>query len=177
MEKIADEKKVKSLLETLAEAVQKEMGFKNLVLIGIKRRGACLAGRLKNILSEKSPSEIPLGFLDIALYRDDFSSIGANPVVSETDILFDITNQKVLLIDDVLFTGRTVRAALDALVDLGRPALVKLLVLIDRGHRELPIAADFVGLRVKTSPNQMVEVHVKELDGQDEVLRVEKNDT
>lgn len=172
--KVADEKKMRLLLAELARAVQTKLGLRNIALVGIKRRGACLAERLKTALQEKSSSEIPLGFLDIALYRDDFSSIGAHPVVSETDILFDITDRKVVLVDDVLYTGRTIRAALDALIDLGRPALIRLLVLVDRGHREFPISADFVGTCIKTGRNQMVEVHVKELDGKDEVLVVDR---
>ncbi len=168
--KIMDGKEIREILKKAAMTIEKEMGLSDTVIIGIRRRGAVLADRLKEAFSRK---DVPVGYLDITLYRDDFSKIGAHPVVSETDVLFNIDDKNILLVDDVLFTGRTIRAALDALVDLGRPAVVRLFVLVDRGHRELPVSADFSGKQVKTLMNEMVEVKLKEIDGRDEVL-VEK---
>ena len=165
-----NEQEMTTVLLELAGKVKKDMGTGNLAIIGIERRGAILAKRLANILQESR--DVPTGFLDITLYRDDFSKIGSNPIVSETKIPFDLNDRKILLIDDVLFTGRTVRAALDEIIDFGRPSLVRLFVLVDRGHRELPITCDFAGKTLKTKKTQMVEVHVKELDGKDEVIIV-----
>lgn len=166
-----DAKEIREILKRTAGTIEKEMGLSDIVIIGIRRRGAVLADRLKEFFSI---SDIPVGYLDINLYRDDFSRIGAHPVVSETEVLFNIDDKKVLLVDDVLFTGRTIRAALDALVDFGRPAVVKLFVLVDRGHRELPISADFSGKVVKTTKDEMVEVRLKEIDSKDEVIVVKK---
>lgn len=166
-----DAKEIREILKRTAGTIEKEMGLSDIVIIGIRRRGAVLADRLKEFFSR---SDIPVGYLDINLYRDDFSRIGAHPVVSETEVLFNIDDKKVLLVDDVLFTGRTIRAALDALVDFGRPAVVKLFVLVDRGHRELPISADFSGKVVKTTMDEMVEVRLKEIDSKDEVIVVKK---
>jgi len=166
-------REVEEVVEKLCREVEREVGLSNLAIIGIKRRGDILARKIKNSL-EKKNKNIPIGFLDITLYRDDFSRVGANPVISETDILFSIDDKKILLVDDVLYTGRTIRAALDAIVDFGRPSLVKLLVLIDRGHRELPICPDFVGKKVKVKKKEMVEVRTEEIDGIDEVVVVER---
>lgn len=174
MKKIMSKREIEERIETLCEEVKREMGLSNLVIIGIKRRGDILAKRIKAYIDGKYKTDIPLGFLDITLYRDDFSKIGANPVISETEILFKIDEKKVLLVDDVLYTGRTIRAALDAIIDFGRPSLIKLLVLVDREHRELPIAADFIGEKVKTRKSDMVEVRLKEIDGVDEVVIMEK---
>ncbi len=160
-------REIREILKKTAIIIEKEMELSDMVIIGIRRRGAILADRLKGFLSDQS---VPVGYLDITLYRDDFSKIGAHPIVSETDVLFNIDGKSILLVDDVLFTGRTIRAALDALVDLGRATIVKLFVLVDRGHRELPISADFTGRYVKTAMNEMVEVRLKEIDGVDEVL-------
>ncbi|MCM8829432.1 MAG: bifunctional pyr operon transcriptional regulator/uracil phosphoribosyltransferase PyrR [Candidatus Omnitrophica bacterium] len=171
MKKIISAREMEYIIKELATSIKKEMGIDNIAIVGIKRRGAVLADRIKRYLGVK---DIPIGYLDITFYRDDFSTVGAHPVISETEVLFDIDNKKILLVDDVLFTGRTVRAALDALTDMGRPALVKLFVLIDRGYRELPISADFVGKSIKTKKNEMVEVRVKEIDGVDEVVLVDK---
>ncbi|MDD3726516.1 MAG: bifunctional pyr operon transcriptional regulator/uracil phosphoribosyltransferase PyrR, partial [Candidatus Ratteibacteria bacterium] len=144
MKKIMGGKEMECIIKGMAEIIKKEIGLtESIAIVGIKRRGAILANRIKKYLSK----DIPVGYLDITFYRDDFSTVDKHPVVSETDVLFDIDGKKVLLVDDVLFTGRTIRAALDALTDMGRPALVKLLVLIDRGYRELPISADFAGMR------------------------------
>jgi len=165
-------REIEEVVEKLCEEVEKKLGLSNLVIIGIKRRGDILARKIKNSLEKKYKTDILIGFLDITLYRDDFSRVGANPIISETDILFSIDDKKILLVDDVLYTGRTIRAALDALIDFGRPSLVKLLVLIDRGNRELPICPDFVGKRVNVKKSEMVEVRTEEIDGVDEVVIV-----
>jgi len=172
--KIMGKREVEEVVEKLCREVERKIGLSNLAIIGIKRRGDILARKIKNSLEKKYKKGIPIGFLDITLYRDDFSRVGANPVISETDILFSIDDKKILLVDDVLYTGRTIRAALDAIVDFGRPSLVKLLVLIDRGNRELPICPDFVGKKVKVKKKEMVEVRTEEIDGIDEVVVVER---
>lgn len=164
-----DKREIEEILKNMAEEIKK-IGFDGICLVGIKRRGAILADRVKKYLSK----DVPIGYLDITFYRDDFSKIGAHPVIGTTEILFDIDDKKVILIDDVLYTGRTVRAALDALIDLGRPKFVKLFVLVDRGHRELPICADFVGKKVDIKEDEMVEVRLKEIDKKEEVVIVKK---
>ncbi len=141
-----------------------------LALIGIQTRGVFIAQRLKNIIKEVEGIELPLGILDITLYRDDLTTVGPSPLVKETKINFDINDKVVILIDDVLFTGRTVRAALDEITDFGRPKRVELLVLIDRGHRELPIRADFVGKNIPTAKTELVEVRLNEIDKKEEVV-------
>ncbi|MGB9677131.1 MAG: bifunctional pyr operon transcriptional regulator/uracil phosphoribosyltransferase PyrR [Candidatus Ratteibacteria bacterium] len=168
--KIMDKEQIEEILKEMAEKIKKEIGLYNLVIIGIKRRGAIIADRIKEFLKK----EVPVGYLDITFYRDDFSKIGAHPVVGTTEILFDIDDKKIILIDDVLYTGRTIRAALDALIDLGRPKFVKLFVLIDRGHRELPISPDFTGKKIQISEEEMVEVRLKEIDKKEEVVIVKK---
>jgi len=173
MRRIMSGKEMGDIIKNISTCIEEDMGCKDIAIVGIRRRGAAIADRIKKYLPEE---DIPVGYLDITFYRDDFSTVGAHPVISETEVLFDMNDKKVLLVDDVLFTGRTIRAALDALIDMGRPALVKLFVLIDRGHRELPISADFVGRRVETKKSEMVEVRVKEVDGVDEVLVVGKNE-
>jgi len=141
----------------------------NLALVGIRSRGGTLAQRIKPRLEAMSGQEILVGVLDIGLYRDDIGKNSFTPQVRSTDIPFDVENKDIVLVDDVLFTGRTVRSALNALMDLGRPNRVQLLILVDRGHRELPIQADFVGVEVKTYANEMVRVCMKEDDGEDGV--------
>jgi len=148
------------------------MDLKNLALVGIRRRGVELAARLRDIL-QKMAFEIPLGILDITLYRDDLSAVAKQPVVRETQIQFDLDGKDILLVDDVLFTGRTIRAALSELVDFGRPKSIKLLALVDRGHRELPIQPDFTGEFIQTESNQSIEVRLKEVDGEDKIMLVE----
>jgi len=143
---------------------------KSLVLIGIQTRGVPLTERLKTRLEKSDRLKILSGTLDITLYRDDLAEIGPVPVVKSTDIGFDLTGKDVILVDDVLFTGRTIRAALNELMDFGRPATVKLAVLVDRGCRELPIQADYVGKYLKTTKNQIINVSLKEIDGKDEVI-------
>lgn len=152
------------------EIAERQHGGKGVVLIGIHRRGVPLARRIAHKLEEVEKIKVPMGTLDINLYRDDFSSTGVAPVLRGTQVDFSIEGQTVVLVDDVLFTGRTIRAALDALVDLGRPARVQLAVLVDRGHRELPIQADYVGLSLSTRREDHVELHLKEIDGDDALL-------
>ncbi|MCC3145572.1 bifunctional pyr operon transcriptional regulator/uracil phosphoribosyltransferase PyrR [Halanaerobium sp. Z-7514] len=157
------------------EILEKNKGTEDLVLIGIRTRGVPLAERLAAKIEEIENVEIETGILDITLYRDDLSTIAYQPIVHRTEIPFDITGKKVVLVDDVLYTGRTVRAALDALIDLGRPKQIQLAIMIDRGHRELPIRADFVGKNLPTAKNEVVDVNFKEIDGKDLVLLLEKN--
>ena len=151
------------------EVVERQGGTDGLVLIGIQRRGVVLAHRLASAIAAAEAVRLPVGALDISLYRDDLSELASYPIVRPTELPFDITDRTVVLIDDVLFTGRTIRAALDALTDFGRPRAVRLVVLVDRGHRELPIRADHVGRNIPTARAERVNVHVRELDGMDEV--------
>lgn len=144
-----------------------------MVLIGIRTRGVPLAQRLAELIKEHEGTVIPVGTLDITFYRDDLTLISPQPVVHRSNIPFAINEKKVVLVDDVLYTGRTVRAALDALMDLGRPSMIQLAVLIDRGHRELPIRADFIGKNVPTSKRELIQVKLKEVDGEEKVLILE----
>ena len=169
---IATGQEVEKIIFRLAGEIQAKIDLKNLALVGIRRRGVELAARLQNILQKKSV-KIPMGILDITLYRDDLSAVAKQPVVRETQIQFDLEEKDILLVDDVLFTGRTIRAALSELVDFGRPKSIKLLTLVDRGHRELPIQPDFTGKFIQTESNQPIEVHLKELDGEDKILLIE----
>jgi len=156
------------------EILEKNKGTQDLALVGIRNRGAYLAIRLAACIESIEQVKVPVGILDITLYRDDLTMVAAQPVVHKTEIDFDVTGKKIVLVDDVLYTGRTVRSALDALMDLGRPKSIQLTVLIDRGHRELPVRADFVGKNIPTSQNEIVEVRLQETDGKDEVVIVEK---
>ena len=158
------------LLRLSHQIVEKNRQLKDLVVVGIHRRGVPLAERISKMMEEIKGKKLPTGTLDITLYRDDLTRIAYQPIVRNTNILFPIDDKKVVLVDDVLYTGRTVRAAIDALLDFGRPKKIELAVLIDRGHRELPIRADYVGKNIPTSSEEMVEVRVEELDGTDEVL-------
>ena len=151
------------------EIVERQGGTDGLVLIGIQRRGVVLAQRLADAIAESERVRVPVGALDISLYRDDLSELASYPIVRSTELPIDINDRTVVLIDDVLFTGRTVRAAMDALIDFGRPRAIRLAVLVDRGHRELPIRADHVGRNLPTARSERVNVHVQELDGIDEV--------
>ena len=177
MKIITDLMDAKGLTRTLQrlthEMLEKNKGIQDLLLVGIRNRGDCLARRIIQSIKEIEGEEVPLGILDITLYRDDFQRFSESAVVQETDITFDITDKTVILVDDVLYTGRTIRAALDALIDLGRPACIQLTVLIDRGHRELPIKADYVGKNVPTAIGEEIQVKLKEIDGEDKVLLVE----
>ena len=147
----------RAIMRIAHEIVEKNKGTDDLCLIGIRTRGVTLAQRINDCIQSIEGQKVPLGILDITLYRDDLAKTQGRAIVHETQIDFDITGKKIVLVDDVLFTGRTIRAALDALVDFGRPASIQLAVLIDRGHRELPIRADFVGKNIPTSPSQNVK--------------------
>jgi len=160
----------KSLKRIAHEILERNKDGKDLVLIGIRRRGVTLAKRLSSKIKEIGRIGIPMGILDITLYRDDLSEIASQPILRKTEVPFSIKNKKVILVDDVLYTGRTIRAALDAIIDLGRPRFIQLAVLLDRGHRELPIRADYVGKNVPTSQKEMIEVRLVEDDGVDEVI-------
>jgi pyrimidine operon attenuation protein/uracil phosphoribosyltransferase len=154
------------------EILERHPDVKKLALVGVHSRGVPLARRLARAIAEATGIEPSVGTLDIALYRDDFTSLAAQPLTKGTDIVFSIDGRTVVLVDDVLFTGRTVRAALDQLIDFGRPARIELAVLVDRGHRELPIRADYVGRSLTTSRDEAVQVLVREEDGRDEVVLV-----
>jgi pyrimidine operon attenuation protein / uracil phosphoribosyltransferase len=151
------------------EIVEKQAGTEGLLLIGIQRRGVPLARRIAAAILENEGAEVPVGALDITFYRDDLSMVAQQPVVKGTELPFGIDGRTIVLVDDVLYTGRTIRAAMDALVDFGRPQAIRLAVLVDRGHRELPIRADHVGKNVPTSREEIVKVHLEETDGEDGV--------
>lgn len=169
--KIMDARKMERALTRIAhEILERNKSVENLALVGIRTRGVPLAKRLAEKIKKIEKLQIEVGILDINLYRDDWSMISDHPVLRKTEIPFQIDDKKVVLVDDVLYTGRTIRAALDALVDLGRPKIIQLAVLVDRGHRELPIRADFVGKNVPTSLKEFVEVRIKEIDGIDEII-------
>jgi len=161
----------RTLARIAHEILERGHALDELALVGIRRRGVPLARRLAAIIKEISQHDVPTGALDITLYRDDLMrhAVGAQPVVRSTDIPFSIDDRRILLVDDVLYTGRTIRAALDALIEFGRPRSIQLVVLVDRGHRELPIKADYVGKNIPTSAAQSVHVHLAEIDGRDEV--------
>lgn len=152
------------------EILEKNKGAGNIVIVGIRTRGEFIARRIARIIEEVEHTTLQIGSLDITLYRDDLLGKLEQPQLKGTDILFDLTGRDVILIDDVLFTGRTIRAALDELIDLGRPRTIQLAVLIDRGHRQLPIRADYVGKNIPTAAQESIRVHVKEVDGEDTVL-------
>jgi pyrimidine operon attenuation protein / uracil phosphoribosyltransferase len=164
----------RTLVRLAHEIVEKNNGTDNLGLVGIKRRGIPIAQRLAKIIERIEKKPVPVGTLDITLYRDDLSTVGPKPLVTQSEMEFNVTGKDIVLCDDVLYTGRTVRAALDALFDHGRPHRVQLLVLIDRGHRELPVEASFVGRRVQTSDLEIIEVKLQETDQMEKVLLVER---
>jgi pyrimidine operon attenuation protein/uracil phosphoribosyltransferase len=164
----------RTLVRLAHEILEKSDNLSQLALIGIRRRGVPIAQRLARKISGLEKIEVPVGILDINLYRDDLTTVGAKPVLNATEIPFDINGKDIILTDDVLYTGRTIRAALDALFDHGRPARVQLLCLIDRGHRELPIEARYVGRKVPTTANEIIEVKLQEIDNLEKVLLVEK---
>ena len=160
----------RTLTRIAHEILERHPDVKRLALVGVRSRGVPLARRLARLIGEAGGQEPAVGALDITLYRDDFTSLAAQPITKGTDIVFSIDGRTVVLVDDVLFTGRTVRAALDQLIDFGRPARIELAVLVDRGHRELPIRADYVGRALATSRDEAVQVLVQEEDGRDEVV-------
>ena len=163
----------RALTRVAHEIIEKNKGTANLVLIGLRSRGVDLARRLSQRLKEIDGGQIPVGALDITLYRDDLGKAGRHPTVRKTEITFSIEDKKVILVDDVLYTGRTTRAAMDGLMDLGRPRVIQLAVLADRGHRELPIRADYVGKNVPTAKTEQVQVMLQEEDGVDRVVIME----
>ncbi|TSA88168.1 bifunctional pyr operon transcriptional regulator/uracil phosphoribosyltransferase PyrR [Deinococcus detaillensis] len=159
----------RALTRIAHEILERNKGAENLALIGIHTRGIPIAARLAAKLQQLEGVDVPLGRLDITLYRDDLSEIAKQPIIRETEVPFDLDRRRVVLVDDVLYTGRTVRAALDALIDLGRPEGIQLAVLVDRGHRELPIRADYVGKNLPTAKSEVVKVKLQETDGTDGV--------
>jgi pyrimidine operon attenuation protein/uracil phosphoribosyltransferase len=161
----------RSLMRIAHEILERNRGIDSLALVGIRARGVPLAARLAGHLKQIAGVEVPIGSLDITLYRDDLmrTPVGPQPLIRRTEIPFSIDGRSILLVDDVLFTGRTIRAALDALIDFGRPSAIQLVVLVDRGHRELPIRADYVGRNIPTARQQSVQVRLIEIDGRDEV--------
>lgn len=160
----------RALVRVAHEIVEKNKGVENVVLVGIRTRGVPLAERIAKEITSIENVALPVGSLDITLYRDDLSTLAYNPVMHGTEIDFDISGKTIVLVDDVLFTGRTIRCALDALIDMGRPKEIQLAVMVDRGHKELPIKADYVGKNVPTATSESVEVTLAETDGLDEVV-------
>ena len=161
----------RTLTRIAHEILERNRGVEELALVGIRTRGVPLARRIAQIIGAINRHDVPTGTLDITLYRDDLMrhAVGPQPLVRRTEIPFSIDDKLILLVDDVLYTGRTIRAALDALIDFGRPKAIQLVVLVDRGHRELPIKADYVGKNLPTASSQSVQVHLTEIDGRDEV--------
>ena len=174
--KIMDKQAMQRALMRIAhEIVEKNKGTKELAIVGIRNRGAYLAERIAAYIEKIEKVKVPVGILDITLYRDDLTTVAEQPLVRKTEIDFDISAKKIVLVDDVLYTGRTVRCALDALIDFGRPLYIRLATLIDRGHRELPIRADYIGKNVPTSLKESVQVKIEQVDGKDEVIILEQN--
>ena len=164
----------RAIVRMAHELLEKNKGTEGLCLIGIQTRGVILANRLEKVIESIAKVKVPVGILDINLYRDDLTKVSEQPIIHKTEINFDLDNKTAVLVDDVLYTGRTVRSALDALVDFGRPRRIELAVLIDRGHRELPIRADFVGKNIPTSDEEIVHVHFHEKDQKEEVIVVHR---
>lgn len=164
----------RTLVRLAHEIIEKNNGISDLGLVGIRRRGVPLAERLAAIIGRIEKAPLPVGTLDITLYRDDLSTLGPKPVVQKSEVGFPITGKNIILVDDVLYTGRTTRAAMDALFREGRPKRVQLCALIDRGHRELPVEASYVGRKVQTTAAEIIEVKLQEVDGVDKVLLVER---
>jgi pyrimidine operon attenuation protein / uracil phosphoribosyltransferase len=174
--KVMNQEEIKKALFRIShEILERNKGTKDLAIVGIRNRGAYLSERIVSLIKEIKGKSVPVGILDITLYRDDLTAISYQPVVHKTEIDFDITGKRIVLVDDVLYTGRTIRCALDALIDFGRPENIQLAILVDRGHRELPIRPDYIGKNVPTSLNEIVDVKIKEVDGKDEVV-VKKKD-
>ncbi|WP_139904252.1 bifunctional pyr operon transcriptional regulator/uracil phosphoribosyltransferase PyrR [Clostridium thermarum] len=167
---LLDDKAIqRSLIRIAHEIIEKNKGIDDIVLIGIKRRGYPLAERIQKQIAKIEGVEVPVGSVDISLYRDDLQTIDDMPRINSRNLGVEVKSKKVVLVDDVLYTGRTARAAIDAVIDAGRPTMIQLAVLIDRGHRELPIRADFVGKNVPTSKSELISVELSEIDGQDAV--------
>jgi len=171
---MADDQIRRAVKRIAHEIVERNQGTEGLVIVGVRRRGVPLAERIASYIEQIEGVRVPTGILDITLYRDDFQTLSRNPHVGKTEINEDINDKIIVLVDDVLYTGRTVRAALDELIDFGRPKQIQLAVLVDRGHREFPIKADYVGKNVPTAANEVVEVHLKEIDDEEAVILGEK---
>ncbi len=168
---ILDKEGIRRVLVRIAhEIIERNKGTEKIALIGIQRRGVPLANRLSGYIREIENKEIPVGVLDITLYRDDLTTLAHQPILRRTEVPFPVKNQKIILVDDVIYTGRTIRAAMDAIMDLGRPNIIQLAVLVDRGHRELPIRADYIGKSTPTSGKEIVAVRLQEIDGQEGVF-------
>jgi len=175
--RVMDANKIRRILYRMAtEIIERNRDLKSLVIVGIRTRGIYIGKLIAKIINDMEKVDIPVGVMDITLYRDDFSELELQHMVQKTEIKFSIAKKNVLLVDDVLFTGRTIRAAMDGLFDIGRPKTIQLLVLIDRGHRELPIRADYVGKMLPSSRREIVQVQLKEVDDKDEVLIVEPSE-
>lgn len=173
--RLLDAARMKRAIRRMAiEVVERNRGTEDLLIIGIRTRGVPIGERLAKEISELEDAEVPFGIVDITLYRDDLTTVAPQPLVKPTRLPMPIDDKTVVLVDDVLYTGRTVRAALDALIDFGRPRAVQLAVLIDRGHRELPVHADFVGKTIPTDRTEVIKVKLAETDGEDEVLLMER---
>ncbi|MCY6354052.1 bifunctional pyr operon transcriptional regulator/uracil phosphoribosyltransferase PyrR [Clostridium sp. ZS2-4] len=167
---LLDEKAIKRTLKRIShEIIEKNKGVEDIVLIGIQRRGVPIANRIAKLIEEFEEESVQVGCVDITLYRDDLTEVGEQPVVNNQEMEIDVKDKKVILVDDVLYTGRTARAAMEAIIDRGRPANIQLAVLVDRGHRELPIRADYVGKNVPTSKKEIISVNVDEIDQEDSV--------
>ncbi|NQS77048.1 MAG: bifunctional pyr operon transcriptional regulator/uracil phosphoribosyltransferase PyrR [Peptococcaceae bacterium] len=166
----------RSLTRIAHEIIERNKGIADLTLVGIRRRGAPLAERLADRIADIEGSRVDVGVLDITLYRDDLSTLSYQPLVRSTEVPFSVDGKTVVLVDDVIFTGRTIRAALGALMDLGRPKAIQLAVLVDRGHRELPIRADYIGKNVPTARKEEISVRVQEVDGEERVVILEMQD-
>jgi pyrimidine operon attenuation protein/uracil phosphoribosyltransferase len=172
---VMDAKTIERALVRIAhEIVEKNKGAENMAVIGIKNRGEYLAQRVAKLIEKIEEVQIPVGLMDITLYRDDIQTKLEQPVVQKTEIPFDVRDKVIILVDDVLFTGRTIRAALDQIIDFGRPRCIQLAVLVDRGHRELPIRADYVGKNIPTAKEERVKVKIKEVDGEDSVFIIKQ---
>ena len=172
--RIMDAGKIRRILHRIAtEIIERNRDLRNLVVVGLKTRGITLGKRISKLIKDMEKVDVPVGVMDITPYRDDFTGQDAQPRVHKTRIKFPVARKDVLLVDDVLFTGRTIRAAMDGLFDLGRPRSIQLMVFIDRGHRELPIRADYIGKNLPTSRRELVKVRLKEVDGVDEILITE----
>ncbi|MBF0483924.1 MAG: bifunctional pyr operon transcriptional regulator/uracil phosphoribosyltransferase PyrR [Candidatus Omnitrophica bacterium] len=165
----------RAIIRIAHEILEKNKGIAQLCIIGIRTRGVILAARIAKAIKEIEGQAVPVGILDINLYRDDLTLVGSQPIIRETLIDFDLNEQKVVLVDDVLFTGRTIRAALDAIMDFGRPSSIQLAALVDRGHRELPIRADYVGKNIPTALKQNVKVVLSESDNEEDAVYLEEN--
>jgi pyrimidine operon attenuation protein/uracil phosphoribosyltransferase len=167
---LLDEKAIERTLTRVAhEIIEKNKGVENIILVGIKRRGEPIAQRISILIEQFEGIKLPVGSVDITLYRDDLTSLNQQPILNNSDLGIDVRGKKIILVDDVLYTGRTARAAIDAIIAKGRPQMIQLAVLVDRGHRELPIRADYVGKNIPTSGKEMISVELLEIDGKDSV--------